>query len=176
MGDVKAWRSHIWRSANLKKYLFSAVTSTTPCHKHGMHMIFGKHTYEVSMIFMHMGHRLCIGTLNIVIEYDCKRQMTTWVVANESPEYAVIASLITMKTFAISKSDNRDRLIRWQCIQNATFPDPPHTGLPTPDVRRFYEPLGDSAGAFFMDVGNIFNNIDLLDDMAKLFPIHSVQL
>lgn len=42
-------------------------------------MIFGRHTYDVSIMFMQKGQRPCIRTLALVTEYDCTGKMITWV-------------------------------------------------------------------------------------------------
>lgn len=56
------------------------------------------------------------------------------IVAEEYPVRSWLSEFLTMTSFAITKGEDSDRLIRLPLVQKATFLDPPKVHLPTPQL------------------------------------------
>ena len=111
-----------------------------------------------------------------VLEKAGNAKMIEWsIVKDEAAQHQSLPAHLTMTSFAVAKSEARDRLISWPLVQNDLMPDPPYTELPNPSLySNLRLDTTSSAGGFYFDVLNMFHNIRLPTAMIKYFPLMSV--
>ena len=111
-----------------------------------------------------------------VLEKADNAKMIEWsIVKDESPQHRSLAANLKMTSFAVAKSETRDRLISWPRVQNDLMPVPPYKELPNPSLySNLRLTTTSSAGGFYFDVSNIFHNIRLPTAMVKYFPLMPV--
>ena len=116
------------------------------------------------------------GHYNLILERLHNAGMLAWsVIDREESSYTRIANTLTMTSFAVVKDQERDRLISWPRVQNASFPDPPYTELPNPgNFTNLRHREAASLSGFFLDVENMFHNVPLPTHLSLLFPLKEV--
>lgn len=96
-------------------------------------------------------------------------------VAQEDDEYRVLADKVEMTLFAVTKDMYCDRLISWPRVQNELLP-PPFVSLPDPSLLGGIRCDSNGASAIFLDIQNMYHNIPLPHQLARLFPLRPVSL
>ena len=96
--------------------------------------------------------------------------------SEEDPSYTQLANSIQLTLFAVSKAEKRTRLISWPRVQNDALPDPTYTHLPEPSLFEAIAASAPKLSAYYLDVSNMFHNIILLDWLAKLFPLQTMNM
>ena len=101
--------------------------------------------------------------------------MIRWsIVAEEDKSYTDLANSIQLTLFAVSKTQNRTRLISWPRVQNDALPNPPYTHLSDPSLFEAIEANGPDFSTFYLDVSNMFHKTTFLYWLTKLFPLQTI--
>ena len=85
-------------------------------------------------------------------------------------------SPLIMRSFAVRKDEQRDRLISWPKHQNEHFPPPPNPELPNPSFWNNLLLRDCQPSAVYFDVTNMFHHILLPQAWWAFFPLTPIIL
>lgn len=97
--------------------------------------------------------------------------LTWWLEEMRHTELRNYANILELNNFSITKDADYDRMISWKRIPKLYAKPPPFPDLPDPSLFQLMRAEKIKQCAIYLDVPNMFHNMDLSKLMKDLFTL-----